>query len=77
MEDWFLDLSELLDAAHSTPVKLDAGADTVDARAEDQDVRRSKGEVMGGAPVRQVQVICLGWPLGCHGVDLFHCWADP
>lgn len=40
-------------------------------------MRRSKGEVMGGAPVCQVQIVCLGWPLGCNCVDLFHCWADP
>lgn len=70
------DLPELLDAAHSTPVKLNAGANPVDARAKDQDVRCPKVEVMGGAPVRQVQVICLGWPLSCNGIDLFHRWAD-
>lgn len=77
MNDWLSDLSELLDAAHGTPVKLDAGTNTVDARAEDQDMGRSKGEVMGGAPIRQVQVICLGRPLSCNCVDLFHRWADP
>lgn len=71
------DLPELLDAAHGTPVELDAGADAVDARAEDQDVRRPKGEVMGGAPVRQVQVVRLSWPLGCNRVDLLHRRADP
>lgn len=77
MKNELLDLSELPDAAHSTPVKLHAGADTVDARAKDQDMRCSKGEVMGGAPVGQVQVIGLGWPLGCNRVNLFHRWADP
>lgn len=71
------DLSQLLDAAHGTPVKLDAGADTVDARAKDQDVRCSKAEVMRSAPVRQVQVICLGRPLSGNCVNLLHCWADP
>lgn len=34
-----------------TSQKLDAGADTVDARAKDQDVRCSKAEVIGSAPV--------------------------
>lgn len=71
------DLPELLDATHCTPVKLHARANPVDARAKDQDVRCPKVEVMGIAPVRQVQVICLGWPLGCNCVNLFHCWADP
>lgn len=72
-----MDLSKLPDAAHSTPVKLNAGAYTVDARAKDQDMRRSKGEVVRGSPVRQVQIICLGWPLSCNCVNLFHCRADP
>lgn len=71
------DLPELLDATHSTPVKLNARANPVDARAQDQDVRGPKVEVMGTAPVCQVQVICLGRPLSCNSVDLFHCWADP
>ena len=35
MKDELGDLSQLLDTAHGTPVKLDAGADTVDARAKD------------------------------------------
>lgn len=77
MRDQLPDLSELLDAAHGTPVELDAGADTVDAGAKDQDVRRPKGEVMGGAPVGQVQVVRLSWPLSCNCVNLLHRWADP
>lgn len=77
MRDQLPDLPELLDAAHGTPVELDAGADTVDAGAKDQDVRRPKGEVMGGAPVGQVQVVRLSWPLSCNCVNLFHRWADP
>lgn len=77
VRDELPDLPELLDAAHGTPVELDAGADTVDARAKDQDVRRPKGEVVGGAPVRQVQVVRLRWPLRGHCVNLFHRWADP
>lgn len=71
------DLPELLDATHSTPIKLNAGANPVDARAKDQDVRCPKVEVMCVAPVCQVQVICLGRPLSCNCVNLFHCWADP
>lgn len=70
------DLAQLLDAAHSTPVELDTGADAVDARAKHQDVGRSEVEVMGGAPVRQVQVIGLRRPFGRNRVDLFHRWAD-
>lgn len=71
------DLPELLDAAHSTPVELNTRADAVHARAKDQDMWCPEGEVMGVAPVRQIQVISLGWPLSCNRVDLFHCWADP
>lgn len=71
------DLPELLDAAYSTPVKLNTGADPVDARAKDQDVRCSKVEVMGVAPVCQVQVIGLCWPLSRNGINLFHRWANP
>jgi hypothetical protein len=71
------DLPELLDATHSTPIKLNTGANPVDTRAKDQDVRCPKVEVMGVAPVCQVQVICLGWPLSCNCVNLFHRWADP
>lgn len=40
-------------------------------------MRRSEGEVMGGAPVGQVQIVGLGWPLGRNRVDLFHRRADP
>lgn len=77
MEDELPDLTELLDAANSTPVKLDAGADAVDTRAKDHDVSCLKGEIMGVAPVGQVQVIRLGRPLGRNCVDLLHHWTDP
>lgn len=40
-------------------------------------MRCSKVEVMGVAPVCQVQVIGLCWPLSRNGINLFHRWANP
>lgn len=54
MKDQFLDFSELLDVVYSILVKFNVGVDTVDIRVKDQDMRRSKGEVMVGVLVCQV-----------------------
>lgn len=70
-------LAELLDAAHGTPVKLNAAADAVDAGADDHDVGFAEGQVVLGAVVGEVQVVGLGRPLGRHRIDLLHHRQDP
>lgn len=65
-------LAELRDAADRAPVELHAAADAIHARAEHHDVLVVEAQVVLRPVVGQVQVVCVGGPLGRHRVDLLH-----
>lgn len=55
---------------HCTPVELHTTADMIRATPKHHNTMIIKHQVMFLAIVCHVQIICLGWVLGCHCVDL-------
>lgn len=69
-------LPELSNASNRAPIKLHAAADAVNSRANHHDVLVVELQVVLGAVVGQVQVVCVGGPFGCHCINLFYYWQD-
>lgn len=69
-------LPELSDAPDRAPIKLHAAADAVNSRANHHDVLVVELQVVLGAVVGQVQVVCVGGPFGCHCINLLYYGQD-
>lgn len=72
----FSHVAEGLDGRDGAPVELDGGADSVDAAAEDNGAVVFEGDVVGGAVVCGVEVVCVGREFGSEGVDALDPGAD-
>ena len=65
--------SEKVHGVDATPVKLHRTADAIGPRTENHDrVTGLHQQVVLLTMIGQIEIIRLGWILGCQGIDLLH-----
>ena len=69
-------LPQRSDGTNRAPVELDGRTDTVHTRAEYHDAPIGEADVVLGAVVCQVEVVCDGRELSSHSVNLLDNWGD-